>query len=167
MRNVIILFFIFFLLRCSSDKVSVKVVRASELYNYINENNSSSLVLLNIWSTSCLPCIQEFPYIVNLKNHYAKSKLDIKFLSTDWDENSDKVLNFLTDQNVVGQHYRKKEGDDQEFINEICESWSGALPFTAIFNKELKLISFWEGKRDESFFISKIDSLLIIEGDRL
>ena len=167
MRNVIILFFIFFLLRCSSDKVSVKVVRASELYNYINENNSSSLVLLNIWSTSCLPCIQEFPYIVNLKNHYAKSKLDIKFLSTDWDENSDKVLNFLTDQNVVGQHYRKKEGDDQEFINEICESWSGALPFTAIFKKELKLISFWEGKRDESFFISKIDSLLIIEGDRL
>ena len=167
MRNVIILFFIFFLLRCSSDKVSVKVVRASELYNYINENNSSSLVLLNIWSTSCLPCIQEFPYIVNLKNHYAKSKLDIKFLSTDWDENSDKVLNFLTDQNVVGQHYRKKEGDDQEFINEICESWSGALPFTAIFNKELKLISFWEGKRDESFFINKIDSLLIIEGDRL
>ena len=139
-------------MRCSSDKVSVKVVRASELYNYINENNSSSLVLLNIWSTSCLPCIQEFPYIVNLKNHYAKSKLDIKFLSTDWDENSDKVLNFLTDQNVVGQHYRKKEGDDQEFINEICESWSGALPFTAIFNKELKLISFWEGKRDESFF---------------
>lgn len=167
MRNVIILFFIFFLLRCSSDKVSVKVVRASELYNYINENNSSSLVLLNIWSTSCLPCIQEFPYIVNLKNHYAKSKLDIKFLSTDWDENSDKVLNFLADQNVVGQHYRKKEGDDQEFINEICESWSGALPFTAIFNKELKLISFWEGKRDESFFISKIDSLLIIEGYRL
>ena len=167
MRNVIILFFIFFLLRCSSDKVSVKVVRASELYNYINENNSSSLVLLNIWSTSCLPCIQEFPYIVNLKNYYAKSKLDIKFLSTDWDENSDKVLNFLTDQNVVGQHYRKKEGDDQEFINEICESWSGALPFTAIFNKELKLISFWEGKRDESFFISKIDSLLTLEGDRL
>ena len=167
MRNVIILFIIFFSLSCSSDKVSVKVVRASELYNYINENNSSSLVLLNIWSTSCLPCIQEFPYIVNLKNHYAKSKLDIKFLSTDWDENSDKVLNFLANQNVVGQHYRKKEGDDQEFINEICESWSGALPFTAIFNKELKLISFWEGKRDESFFISKIDSLLIIEGDRL
>ena len=167
MRNVIILFFIFFLLRCSSDKVSVKVVRASELYNYINKNNSSSLVLLNIWSTSCLPCIQEFPYIVNLKNHYAKSKIDIKFLSTDWDENSDKVLNFLADQNVVGQHYRKKEGDDQEFINEICGFWSGALPFTAIFNKELKLISFWEGKRDESFFISKIDSLLIIEGDRL
>ena len=167
MRNVIILFFIFFLLRCSSDKVSVKVVSASELYSHINENNSSSFVLLNIWSTSCLPCIQEFPYIVNLNNHYDRKKLDIKFLSTDWDENSDKVLNFLADQNVIGQHYRKKEGDDQDFINEICKSWSGALPFTGIFNKELKLISFWEGKRDESFFISKIDSLLNIEGERL
>lgn len=165
MRNVIILFIIFFLLKCSGDKVSVKVVSASELYSHINENNSSSFVLLNIWSTSCLPCIQEFPYIVNLNNHYNRRKLDIKFLSTDWDENSDKVLNFLADHNVIGQHYRKKEGDDQDFINDICKSWSGALPFTGIFNKELKLISFWEGKRDESFFISKIDSLLNIEGE--
>ena len=165
MRNIIILFFMCFLFRCGSDQLNVKVVTASELYSHIKKNNSSSLVLLNIWSTSCIPCIQEFPYIVSLKNLYDGEELDIKFLSTDWDENSDKVLNFLADQNVIGQHYRKKEGDDQDFINEICKSWSGALPFTGIFNKELKLISFWEGKRDESFFISKIDSLLNIEGE--
>ena len=167
MRNIIILFFMYFLFRCGSDQLNVKVVTASELYVNIKENNSSSLVLLNIWSTSCIPCIQEFPYIVNLRNHYDSGKLDIKFLSTDWDENSEDVKSFLVNQNVTGQHYRKKEGDHQEFINEICSSWSGVLPFTGIFNEELNLVSFWEGKKDEKFFISKIDSLLAIKGERL
>jgi hypothetical protein len=41
------------------------------------------------------------------------------------------------------------------------------LPFTGIFNEELNLISFWEGKKNEKFFISKIDSLLAIKGERL
>ena len=167
MRNVIILFFMLFLFRCGSDRLNVKVVTASELYSHIKENNSSNLVLLNIWSTSCIPCIQEFPYIVNLRNHYDDDKLDIKFLSTDWDENSEDVESFLINQNVIGQHFRKKEGDEQNFINEICSSWSGVLPFTGIYNEELDLVSFWEGKKDEEFFISEIDSLLKIKGDRL
>ena len=167
MRNIIILIFMFYLFRCGSDQLNINVVTASELYGHIKENNASNLVLLNIWSTSCIPCIQEFPYIVNLRNHYDGDELDIKFLSTDWDENSEDVERFLINQNVTGQHYRKKEGDHQEFINEICSSWSGVLPFTGIFNEELNLISFWEGKKDEKYFISKIDSLLGIKGERL
>ena len=157
----------FYLFRCGSDQLNINVVTASELYGHIKENNASNLVLLNIWSTSCIPCIQEFPYIVNLRNHYDGDELDIKFLSTDWDENSEDVECFLINQNVTGQHYRKKEGDHQEFINEICSSWSGVLPFTGIFNEELNLISFWEGKKDEKYFISKIDSLLGIKGEIL
>tara|TARA_Y100001970_G_C13908322_1_gene687219 strand:- start:107 stop:610 length:504 start_codon:yes stop_codon:yes gene_type:complete len=167
MRNVIILIFIFNLFRCVNDQLNVKVVTVKELYSHIIENNSSTLVLLNIWSTSCMPCIEEFPYIVNLSEYYDDSKLDIKFLSTDWDENSEDVENFLIGQNVLGQHYRKKEGNDQDFINGISPSWSGVLPFTGIFNKELNLISFWEGKRDQKFFINKIDSLLELKGDKI
>ena len=167
MRNIIILIFMFYLFRCGSDQLNINVVTASELYGHIKENNASNLVLLNIWSTSCIPCIQEFPYIVNLRNHYDGDELDIKFLSTDWDENSEDVERFLINQNVTGQHYRKKEGDHQEFINGICSSWSGAVPFTGIFNEELNLISFWEGKKDEKYFISKIDSLLGIKGEIL
>ena len=72
--------------------------------------------------------------------------------------------NFLLSQKVKGQHYRKLEGNTQEFIDDICPSWSGALPFTGIFNQELNLLSFWQGKRDEKFFISKIDSLLGAKG---
>ena len=164
MRNIIIFTLILVSIRCGNDLLNVKAVTVPELYNNIKENNVSSLVLLNIWSTSCIPCIEEFPYIVKLKKRYDIDKLDVVFLSTDWDENEEAAENFLLSQKVKGQHYRKLEGNTQEFIDDICPSWSGALPFTGIFNKELTLLSFWEGKRDEKFFISKIDSLLGAKG---
>ena len=58
----------------------------------------------------------------------------------------------------------KKEGDDENFINSISQSWSGVLPFTGIYDKNLNLKAFWEGKRDENFFKFKIDSLLLKKG---
>ena len=167
MRNIIIFTLILVSIRCGNDLLSVKAVTVPELYNNIKQNNVSSLVLLNIWSTSCVPCIEEFPYIVKLKKRYDINKLDVVFLSTDWEENAADVENFLLSQKVKGQHYRKLEGNTQEFIDDICSSWSGALPFTGIFNQELNLLSFWQGKKDEKYFISKIDSILKIKGEIL
>ena len=92
--------------------------------------------------------------------------LDVIFLSTDWDENSEEAHHFLINNNVYGQHYRKIEGNDQEFINKICPNWTGALPFTGIYNKKLDLISYWEGKKDEDFFINVIDSLIKLKEEK-
>ena len=168
MRNRLILVFIFIGLSCSDDFLIVNVVTVPELFQNIKKNNSSRLVLLNVWSTSCIPCIEEFPYIVNLEKQYNHEDLDVKFLSTDWDEKSEAVEEFLLNNGVQGKHFRKNEDyNDQDFINEICTDWSGALPFTGIFDENLILLSHWEGKRDEVYFLKEIDSLLANKGEQL
>ena len=149
---------------CSSYDFNVDTVTADQLFTDIRKNNSSEYILINVWSTWCLPCVEEFPYIVNLEKQYDAKDLDVVFLSTDWDENALEVKQFLKEQNVVGQHYRKKEGDDENFINSISQSWNGVLPFTGIYDKNLNLKAYWEGKRDEIFFKFKIDSLLLKKG---
>ena len=168
MRNALIFVFILIGLRCSNDSLVVNVVTVPELFQNIKKNNSSRLVLLNVWSTSCIPCIEEFPYIVNLEKQYSHEDLDVKFLSTDWDEKSEAVEEFLLNNGVQGEHFRKNEDyNDQDFINEICTDWSGALPFTGIFDENLILLSHWEGKRDEVYFLKEIDSLLANKREQL
>ena len=168
MRNALILVFILIGLKCSNDSLVVNVVTVPELFQNIKKNNSSRLVLLNVWSTSCIPCIEEFPYIVSLVKQYSQEDLDVKFLSTDWDEKSVAVEEFLLNNGVQGEHFRKNEDyNDQDFINEICTDWSGALPFTGIFDENLILLSHWEGKRDEVYFLKEIDSLLANKGKQL
>ena len=154
-------------LGCLSADLEVKVVSANELFTDIKKNNSSRTVLINVWSTWCLPCIEEFPYIVDLQKKYKNEDLSVVFVSADWDENAQAVHDFLISENVSGTHYRKKEGDDENFINEFSSFWSGALPFTGIYNKDMVLKKYWEGKKDEDFFISSIDSLLNIKGEKL
>ena len=168
MRKAFIFVFILIGLRCSNDSLVVNVVTVPELFQNIKKNNSSRLVLLNVWSTSCIPCIEEFPYIVNLEKQYSHEDLNVKFLSTDWDEKSEAVEEFLLNNGVQGEHFRKNEDyNDQDFINEICTDWSGALPFTGIFDENLILLSHWEGKRDEVYFLKEIDSLLANKREQL
>ena len=168
MRNAFIFVFILIGLRCTNDSLAVNVVTAPELFHNIKKNNNSRMVLLNIWSTSCIPCVEEFPYIVNLEKQYDHEDLDVKFLSTDWDEKSEAVEEFLLNNGVQGEHFRKNEDyNDQDFINEICTDWSGALPFTGIFDENLILLSHWEGKRDEVYFLKEIDSLLANKREQL
>ena len=100
MRNAFILVLILIVLRCGNDSLVVNVVTVPELFQNIKKNNSSRLVLLNVWSTSCIPCIEEFPYIVNLEKQYSHEDLDVKFLSTDWDEKSKAVEEFLLENGV-------------------------------------------------------------------
>ena len=168
MRNVFFLVLTLIVLRCGNDSLVVNVVTVQELFQNIKKNNSSRLVLLNVWSTSCIPCIEEFPYIVNLEKQYSHEDLGVKFLSTDWDEKSEAVEDFLLNNGVQGEHFRKNEDyNDQDFINEICTDWSGALPFTGIFDENLILLSHWEGKRDEVYFLKEIDSLLANKREQL
>ena len=160
-----IIFIVITQISCFSNDFNVNTVTADQLFKNIKKNNSSEYILINVWSTWCLPCVEEFPYIVNLEKQYNAKDLDVVFLSTDWDENALEVKQFLKEQNVTGQHYRKKEEDDDEnFINSISQSWSGVLPFTGIYDKNLNLKAYWEGKRDEIFFKFKIDSLLLKKG---
>ena len=70
MKNIIILLFVFFSITCNNNDMIVSVVDVDGLYKSIKKNNKSSFILLNIWSTYCLPCIEEIPYVVNLENRY-------------------------------------------------------------------------------------------------
>ena len=154
------LFFLIFNIRCSMYDLELHSISTNELFQNLSKNNSSRFKLLNIWSTYCEPCKKEFPYIVDLERKYKVEDLQIIFLSVDWDEQSYDAYQFLKLQKVKGIHYRKNEGDEQNFINRMDSSWSGVIPFTCIFNNKDSLVVSWEGIRSKEFFHLKLDSLI-------
>ena len=62
------------------------------------------------------------------------------------------VLKFLINIGVSGISFLTDELDDNEFINNIHEDWSGALPFTLVFDKNGNLIDYWQNKKNKEFF---------------
>ena len=118
MRLIFLLLLSTYQFGCSTSDLEVKVVSADELFVDIKNNNPSKIVLVNVWSTWCIPCIEEFPHIVDLGKDYKNEDLKVVFVSADWDENSQAVYDFLVSEGVTGIHYRKKEGADEGIIYE-------------------------------------------------
>ena len=147
---------LFFFINCS--KVDLIEASSEEINQYISKYRGNDAVLLNVWATSCAPCVEEFPMIVKLDNEIIDLK--VLFISTDFDDEKHKVKKFLDLQNVNGISFIKNEKDDL-FINGLHPKWSGALPFSIIYGKKTgKIVDYWEGKEPELKFRESIQIAL-------
>ncbi len=111
-------------------------------------------VLVNVWATWCVPCVEEFPYLVELRDKY-KDQLEIVFISTDFPEDMPRVNDFLKTMGVDWQTY-VKEGKDEPFILAIHPDWTGAMPATAVYDKNGNLVTFFEKPADYKTFETHI-----------
>ena len=145
---------------CSKHDIDLKIINAEDLFSQVRTHQDSDVVLINFWATTCGPCIEEFPMIVDLSNQYREKNLAVYFVSADWEDMTKEVISFLSSQGVSGISFLKEEGNDNDFINAIDENWSGAIPFTIVYNKKGNVVSTWEGKKDKEFFENEIISAL-------
>ena len=155
--KIYLIYISIFLLSCSNSKIDFIEANASEIKNEINKYKGVKSVLVNYWATTCSPCVDEFPMIMNLSRQYSKD-LKILFVSTDWLEDKKKALNFLKTQSLEGISFLKKQKDN-DFINQTSKDWSGALPFTIVFGKQSgNVVDLWEAKASKKRFIEGINN---------
>ena len=74
--------------------------------------HKGKIVVLDVWSTSCEPCMVEFPHLVELHKQHGSDKLVCMSASCDYagikskppESYRDRVLKFLTKQNATFQN---------------------------------------------------------------
>jgi len=141
---------------CSQPDIQLKTIDAAAIKSQVESHKGSEAVLINFWATWCAPCIEEFPHIVELSHAYAGKGLKVYFVSADWKDKEDAVVEFLTEHGVSGLSFIKDEGNDNQFIRDIHEAWSGALPFTIIYDKNGDVSDHWENKKSRDVFEAAI-----------
>lgn len=147
------IFILFFFINC--EKLELIPITAESINKHISGFKGEKAVLLNIWALWCVPCIEEFPMIVKL-GHEIKD-LEVVFISADFEDQIENVIEFLNNFEVGNKSYIKDE-KDEPFIMGINQNWTGSLPFTIIYSKTSgSVIDLWEGKKSESKFKSAIN----------
>ncbi len=137
---------------CSQSDLQLKTADAADIHRQIASHSGTEAVLVNFWATWCAPCVEEFPMIVELSDEYKDKGIRVYFVSADWSDRKDDVITFLNEHGVKGKSFLKEEGNDNQFIRDIHEEWSGALPFTIVYDKEGHVSDFWEMKKDRKVF---------------
>ncbi len=124
--------------------IHLRPVSPEQLQQAIRETRTR-VVVVNVWATWCVPCRKEFPHFVKFRNSYRDGGVEVLFLSTDFEDSLEQAREFLDRQKVTWPNYLKT-GKDEPFIDSLSPKWSGAQPATFVYDKDRKMVDFWEGE---------------------
>ena len=99
---------------------------------------SDKTYLINFWAMWCAPCVKELPYI----EEFAAKHPDVEVIlvSLDFTKEIDtKLKPFLKKKNITQKVVLLDDPDSNTWIDKIDPNWSGAIPFTIMFNKNDRL----------------------------
>jgi thiol-disulfide isomerase/thioredoxin len=126
-----------------------------ELAKTIRQNKSGNVRVINFWSTTCGPCVAEFPDLVDTYRRFQNRNVDFISISMDPLEKKDRVGKFLQSRNAAlsnrtkpsmekegrtSNNYIWNGGNPDKLAEAIHPAWTGALPLTVIISPEGKVV---------------------------
>jgi thiol-disulfide isomerase/thioredoxin len=145
-------------------KIVVDSIDEGGLKKLVGERRGKVL-FLNIWATWCVPCIEEFPDLVKLSHANGEDDVEVVGISADYtDEIETKIVPFLEKQNVPFRVYVAKFAHQEDFINAVNRSWSGALPASLIYDRKGNQRYFHVGQGTFQEFKNEIDKVINTKG---
>jgi thiol-disulfide isomerase/thioredoxin len=127
------------------------------------QKRDGKALFLNVWATWCVPCTEEFPDVVRLKNVYKDKNIEFVGVSADYpDEIESKIVPFIRKHKVNFRIYVMNAANEQAFINMVDPDWNGGLPATFLYDENGVKKEYILGKRDFAFFKERIEQDLNI-----
>ncbi len=132
----------------SWEKLPVTVADLDEeISKKLRSNGSGKLRLINIWSTTCGPCVKEFPDLVDSGRRFQNRPMEFISISLDPVDQRPSVSKFLQSQNaavpknvatslkkdgLTTNNYHWTGGNPDTMAQIIDAEWTGALPHTIL-----------------------------------
>ena len=134
------------------DGVKLRVASWKEVERAV-QANKGKVVVLDLWSTYCEPCMHEFPNLVELHQAYTSSKVACISVSLDFDgvgegpdqESIDNVLDFLAKKKAKFSNFILNEDPDKLYE----ELDLAAIPAVYVFDRQGKQIKRFDNDNEE------------------
>jgi thiol-disulfide isomerase/thioredoxin len=129
--------------------VTLKVASWDEAKQTIAEQKGK-IVVVDLWSTGCQPCVKEFPQLVKLQAAHPGDVVCISFNCNyigdgKPEDESDDVLKFLTKQNAHLINLMSSEADEDLYKRVGIAS----IPVVQVFDRSGKLAKQFDNEKDE------------------
>lgn len=123
--------------------------------------HAGAVVLVDFWATTCPPCRERFPELVEMHRKYAEHGLVVLTLSMDEPDDERIALRFLRKHRATCTNYRWAE-TTRDGVRAMVErfQYRNAIPHVAVFGRDGRLA--W-ASGDESLSPSAFDKLVRTE----
>lgn len=122
----------------TNDTVSIDAYDYKGLEYFLTMRNDTTYVV-NFWATWCEPCVKELPYFEKLNKQYKKNKVKVLLVSLDMKKDFEsKLLPFIQQRQLKSDVLILSDTDSNTWIPKVDSTWTGAIPATLIYNKEVR-----------------------------
>ena len=126
------------LLATAASAQNVAVIRFPALQQRLARPSDTTYVV-NFWATWCAPCVKELPNFEQIRTAYAGKKVKVLLVSLDYaSQLNKKIKPFVQQRGLKSEVLVLNEPDPNDWLAQVDAKWSGALPFTLIFNNKTK-----------------------------
>jgi peroxiredoxin len=108
------------------EKISAAGVRA------LVANDSKNYRLVNVWATSCVPCVTELPELVTIHRMYRGRNFELITISLNPVGTFDDSLELLRQKRVAAKNYIFESEDRDTLAEALDKQWNGPLPYTVL-----------------------------------
>jgi thiol-disulfide isomerase/thioredoxin len=123
-------------------------------------NKSESFRLINLWSTTCGPCISELPEFVTVNRMYRRRNFEMYTLTIDPPDRRDAALKVLRKNHVSCTNYNFDSDDRDRLAEALDAKWEGPVPYTMLIAPGGKIVRRWKGEIDSAELKSEVSSRL-------
>lgn len=166
-KNVCIVIIMVFLVSCNTERTTKKAT-VKELtiptYNYkelkpLLHKKDGKTYVINFWATWCAPCVKELPAFEQLYAAYNTKNVEVILVSLDFPKQvKNKLLPFVKKKNLTSKVVHFDDVNEQFWIKDIAEEWTGAIPATLIYNENER--KFYEQSFDYETLKNELETFL-------
>jgi thiol-disulfide isomerase/thioredoxin len=118
--------------------------------------SKGSVVVFHLYASWCPPCKNEFPDVVRIAERYKNH--NFRMLAFSVDQRLPDLQRFLDDKDPVLERLRLASAKNlPAALQELGMRYTGAIPYTAIFDTSGKLAEEWIGSRDYRVYVTALD----------
>lgn len=137
MRNSLLLIILSIaLVGCKKEVTEVASVNYEQLKPRLQKQDEK-IYVVNFWATWCAPCVKELPYFERINKEYKDQNVEVLLVSLDFPKKvQSKLIPFINKKRIASEVVVLNDKNEDFWIGDISEKWSGALPGTLIYNKD-------------------------------
>lgn len=118
------------------EKINIKTLNYEQLKPLLYKDDGKTYVI-NFWATWCVPCVKELPAFEKLNEEYKDKNVEVVLVSLDFTRQLEtNLIPFIKNKNIKSKVLHFEDKNEQFWIQDIAENWSGSIPATIIYNSK-------------------------------
>jgi hypothetical protein len=115
---------------------------------------------VNLWSTTCVPCMVELPELVAINRMYRQRHFELYTITTDPPDRREAAEKILREKHVSSANYIFDSEDRDTLAEALDPQWGGPLPYTILIEPGGNIVRRWKDGFDPAELKSEISTRL-------